>query len=460
MSSSDSGPGPVGPHPPGPAAPDPSRLPVTVPVETARPRGAGPPTSALYLALFLVAVLAGSALFASGYSLGRQQAVTGGTGGDLQEQFRPFWSAYQKIVTEYVGEVDRAALVEGAISGMFESLADPYSHYLTAEEYQKSLADLSGQFEGIGAEMQTRDPKGAPGCGPLGPKCAVVVVRTMRGSPARKKGLQPGDEVVAIDGQPVAGKTLEDTVARVRGKRGTTVVLTIVRHGGKPFEVPIVRDVIQTEDVESRIIGDGLVGYVRIDGFSAKAAEDLKARLAEFVGEKRLTKIIVDLRDNSGGFIDQAQSIASHFVASGPIFWQEFAGGRRIAHDAEPGGVATDPRIELVVLVNGGTASASEIVAGAVQDTGRGRLVGERTYGKGTVQQFSELDNGGGYRLSIAKWLTPRERWIHGKGLQPDVVVTVPEAAADGEDRQLDRAVELLLGAGEAKTRQALGLAA
>jgi carboxyl-terminal processing protease len=231
------------------------------------------------------------------------------------------------------------------------------------------------------------------------------------------------------------------------------VTLRILRPpADEPFDVAIVRDVIRTEDVTSRLLGDGQVGYLRIEGFTSTSAPDLKEQLGEFVADG-VERIVLDLRNDPGGFVNEAQEIASQFVGSGPIFWEEYADGRRVSKEAIPGGVATDSAIELVVLVNEGSASASEIVAGAIQDSGRGRLLGTQTFGKGTIQQWHVLTGDtGGFRLSVAKWLTPSQRWIHDVGLTPDVVVAQPENLAEGEDPQLDAAVELLLD-GSASTR-------
>jgi carboxyl-terminal processing protease len=402
-------------------------------------------TGTLLVSVFVIAVLAGSALFVAGYSLGRQRTDTPGTSDGLQQVFQPFWDAYHKIDEEYIGDVDTQRLVEGAIDGMFQALGDPYSQYMTSEEYQNALSSISGQFEGIGAEMTSRDDAGEAGCSPAGATCHLVIVRTLRASPARRAGLRADDEVLAVDGQSVVGKTLDDVVTSVRGKRGTKVTLTIQRDDRAPFDVTVVRDVIKSEDVASEVLANGRVGYIRINGFSSGAAGDFKDQLRELVKDDDLDKLILDLRDDPGGFVEAARTIASQFVGSGPVFYEEYADSEPEPQVAEPDGIATDPGIDLVVLVNGGTASASEIVAGAIQDTGRGRLVGEKTFGKGTIQQWQTLPNAGGFRLSVAKWLTPKERWINEKGLEPDVVVTQPEDLPEGDDPQLDRAIAILL---------------
>ena len=434
------------------AEPQPAQTPqpegLSVPIEPVlrqRPRRSAP----LYLALFVVAVMAGSALFVSGFTLGRQQGASAGTSDTLQQRFEPFWDAYHKIDRDYIGKVDHKKLVEGAIDGMFKALADPYSSYMSSEEYRRSLSGISGQFEGIGAEMTSRDDKGESGCSPAGPTCHLVVVRALPNSPAQKAGLREDDEVVAVDGQSVEGMTLDETVSKVRGKRGTPVTLTVRRGNGRPFDLRIVRDVIQVDDVLSRVLDNGRVGYVRINGFSSGAAGDFKEQLRELVQVKKVKALVLDLRDDPGGFVDAARTIASQFVSSGPIFWEEYRNGRRVPQEAESGGIATDTKLTMIALVNGGTASASEIVAAALQETGRARLVGEKTFGKGTIQQWQTLTNdSGGFRLSIAKWLTPKQNWVHGKGIQPDVTVRIPDSSdlPEGQDPILDKALELLRG--------------
>ncbi len=394
------------------------------------------------VALALVGVLGGAALFGAGFLLGDQQARTAGTPDDREVMFAPFWDAYDAITGRFVGETDGKALVEGAIKGMFEAIGDPFSGYLTSDEYRSSISGISGSFEGIGAVMMTRAEPGEEACERAGPTCYVVVIRTLRDAPAARAGLRKDDRIVAIDDAPVDGLTIGETVDRVRGPRGSTVRISIVRGQAETFELAIVREVVQTEVVTSEIMADGTVGYIRLDGFSSSAADDFHGQLAALV-DAGVRRIIFDLRGDPGGFVDAAEKIASEFIATGPVFWETFADGTELPHQALPGGVATDPAIEVVVLVDGGSASASEIVAGALQDTGRARLVGEQTFGKGTIQQWQTLtDDTGGFRLSVARWLTPDKRSIHELGLTPDVPVDVP-ADADS-DVVLERALELL----------------
>jgi carboxyl-terminal processing protease len=394
------------------------------------------------VALALVGVLGGAALFGAGFLLGDQRARTAGTPDDREALFGPFWDAYDAITGRFVGETDGRALVEGAIKGMFEAIGDPFSGYLTSDEYKSSISGISGSFEGIGAVMMTRAEPGEEACDRAGPTCYIVVIRTLRDAPAARAGLRTDDRIVAIDDAPVDGLTIGETVDRVRGPRGSTVRLSIVRGQAETFELAIVREIVQTEVVTSQIMADGTVGYIRLDGFSSSAADDFHDQLAALV-DAGARRIIFDLRGDPGGFVDAAEKIASEFIATGPVFWESFADGTELAHQALPGGVATDLAIEVVVLVDGGSASASEIVAGALQDTGRARLVGEQTFGKGTIQQWQTLnDDAGGFRLSVARWLTPDKRSIHQLGLTPDVPVRVP-ADADS-DVVLERALELL----------------
>lgn len=397
------------------------------------------------VALMLVAVLAGAGLFLAGWTLGARQAASPGTPADDEALFAPFWSAYHFVIDNYAGgTIDRKQLVDGAIKGLIGALGDPYSQYLTSQEFQQSLQGINGEFEGIGAEIATKDAKGADSdCTTLGPACRLTIVAPIQGSPAEKAGLKPADVVTAVDGKTVDGQTVDQVRDAIRGPRGTKVTLSVQR-AGTSLDITITRDVIQQQEVITKTLAAGTVGYVRITGFSDAAATSVANAVKSDVssGEKGL---ILDLRGNPGGFVTAARSIASQFIASGPIYWQQDAKGSKLEVDAEPGGAATDPSIRVVVLIDKGSASASEIVAGALQDTHRATLVGDTSYGKGTVQQWHDLsDDNGGFKLTVARWLTPSQRWINGTGLTPDVKVTVPANTPAGEDPVLDRAVQLL----------------
>jgi carboxyl-terminal processing protease len=266
-----------------------------------------------------------------------------------------------------------------------------------------------------------------------------------------------GDFVLEADGATLDGLTIDGARDLIRGPKGSVVRLTIVRDGGAPFEITIVRDIVQSKEIESRALAAGSVGYIRLKGFSDSAAQQLKDAVAAHLDADR-TKLILDLRGNPGGYVTAARSIASQFIGSGVIFWEQDADEAQIATEALPGGLATDPGIEIVCLIDGGTASASEIVAGALQDTGRATLVGQVSFGKGTVQQWQELSGeGGAFRLTVARWLTPEKRWIHTIGLTPDVVVTLPNPVPVDADPTLDRALDVL---GEAALVEGLRAAA
>lgn len=406
------------------------------------------------LAVLLVAAIGGGALFVSGFALGRLAGATPGTPDDRQELFRPFWDVFNDITRNYVGEVDAHGLVQGAIKGMFQALEDPYSSYMTEEEYRQSLSGLSGQFEGVGIEMTTRDAAGEP-CEVVSDSCRVVITRVIRGSPALTAGLRENDVLLSVDGVATAGRALGDIVDTVRGPRGSTVVLGIERDG-KALDVSVTRDVIIREDVHAEVLAGGRVGYIRVDGFSSASADDLRTLVGGLITDDGVEALVLDLRDDPGGYVDAAQKIASEFVGDRPLYYEQTASGEPQPQQPAPGGVATDPAIPMAVLVNGGTASASEIVAAALQGNDRAVLVGSKTFGKGTIQEFKELPGAGGYRLSVRKWLTPDQEWIHGVGLVPDIEVEPPPDQPAGEDAVLERAVEHLLD----QLDQALGLAA
>jgi carboxyl-terminal processing protease len=399
----------------------------------------------LPMAIAVVAVLAGSALFLSGYTMGRQAAEEPGTPVSEDAAFQPFWDAYHTINERYAGgEVDRSGLIQGAIRGMIDALGDPYSSYLTSEEYRRSLQGISGQFEGIGAQIATQTNDGTQGCATLGPDCHLLILDSLAGSPAERAGLIAGDLVLAADGVSLDGLTVAAARDKIRGPKGTVVTLTIRRGSDDPFELAITRDIVQQKEVDSKVLAGGTVGYVRLTGFSDAAADQLSDALTAHVKAGRTT-LILDLRGNPGGYVTAARKVASQFIDSGVIFWEQDASGRQIATEALGDGVATDPKLKIVCLIDGGSASASEIVAGALQDSRRATLVGTTSFGKGTVQQWQELTGeGGAFKLTIARWLTPDKRWIHQKGLTPDVTVTLPDPIPSGTDPILDRALEVL----------------
>lgn len=453
--------------------PEPTGLvdaPILTPVQTQRAeRGHGWPFA---VSMVLVAILGGGALFMSGYSVGRDQGRAPGSSISESDAWKPFWNVYDAVTTRYpLATVERSTLIEGAIRGLVESVGDPYSTYLSPEDFQGTLDSISGTFEGIGAEIGAVDANGnASDCPTFGPDCHLVILKPLDDSPALNAGLEPGDVVLKVDGVTLDGLTPAEAREKVRGKAGTEVTLHIQRFAAavpaptgatgsptpsttqpprqllKEFDVTLVRAKVQRREVTSRVLANGSVGYVSLSGFSGEGAKQLKAAMQVEL-DAGITKIVFDLRGNPGGFVPDALDVASQFIPTGPVYWLQDAKGAQTETDARPGGIATDPKIQVVVLIDRGSASAAEIVAGALQDRGRAKLIGETSFGKGTVQEWLELGALGGVKLTVNKWLTPDKRWIHKVGLTPDIAVTVPADNPPGRDPVLDKALEVLGGA-------------
>ena len=312
---------------------------------------------------------------------------------------------------------------------------------MSPDEYQNALGSLSGEFTGIGAEMSVKNrdnPDDLAACAQLSETCALVVVAPLADSPAEAAGLRSGDIVLAVDGESVNGSTLQDQVGKVRGEPGTKVSLTL-RRGERTFDLAITRAKIVQREVSSRMLA-GKIGYVALHGFSQKSPDEFRTSLKALLDDGA-TSIIFDLRDNPGGYIDAAQKVASEFIESGVIFSQESSGGEKKSWEATGDGLATDASLPLAVLVNGGSASASEIVAAALKESGRGVIIGQPTYGKNTVQVWTELVDQSGVRITISRWFTPNHASVAPDGVQPDITVEVPDATPPDEDPVLDRAI-------------------
>ncbi len=395
------------------------------------------------ISLALAAVV-GALLFVGGYLAAGSGGGSGCAAPD--EAFAAFCEAYDRLQTEYVDDLDSEKLAEGAIRGMFQyGVEDPYSGYMPPEQYQQALGDLSGTFSGIGAEMAIRnvtDPEDLAACTEFNATCRFVVLAPLADSPAERAGVQAGDVVLAVDGETVDGSIMEDQISRIRGESGTDVTLTLQRDGAEPFDLTITRAEIQLQEVESRMI-DGHIGYIALNGFSAPAADQFAAGL-EGLLDQGADQIVFDLRDNPGGYIDAAQQIASQFIDSGVIFTQESAGEDVREWTSTGDGVATDPNIPVVVLINEGSASASEIVAAALQESGRATVVGEPSFGKNTVQVWGRLENEGGVRITISRWFTAGHDSVAPDGIQPDIdAARTAETPPEG-DPALDAALAFL----------------
>lgn len=347
-----------------------------------------------------------------------------------EELFKPFWEAWQIVHDEYlVQPVDDEKMMQGAIRGMMDSLGDPHSGYMNPAEYSDASAPLEG-YSGIGAWVNTE--------GDL-----LTITEPMKGSPAEAAGLLKGDQIIAIDGEVMTGVLPELARQKVLGPAGTQVVLTIQRVGvEQPFDITVTRAEISIPSTEYRIV-DNNIAYIRLNAFSNTTGAELHAALEELLAQNP-QGLILDLRYNSGGYLNAAIDVGSEFLPDGVVVYEEYSDGTRQTFSASGKGIAT--QIKMVVLVNEWSASASELVAGALQDRGRAQLVGVTTYGKGTVQNWIPLsDNEGAVRVTIARWLTPDERNVTGTGLTPDVQVDVTDADAQaGVDSQLDKAIEVL----------------
>jgi len=411
------------------------------------------------ISLALAAVV-GALLFMGGYLAAGGSSGTGCAAPD--EAFASFCEAYERLQREYVDDLDPDKLAEGALRGMFQyGVEDPYSGYMPPEQYQQALGDLSGAFSGIGAEMaisNIEDPADLASCTEFTDVCRLVVVAPLAESPAEEAGIQAGDIVLAVDGVSVDGSTMNDQISRIRGESGTDVTLSLQRDAGEPFDLTITRAEIELQEVEARLIDDH-IGYVGLNGFSAPASEQFRTALGEIL-EQGADQIVFDLRDNPGGYIDAAQEIASQFISDGLIFTQESAGDDVREWPSTGDGVATDPDLPVVVLINAGSASASEIVAAALQETGRATIVGEPSFGKNTVQVWGRLDNDGGVRITISRWFTPGHNSVAPDGIQPDIAASRTAETPPEDDPALDAALAHLADqptAGEAESPEATG---
>jgi carboxyl-terminal processing protease len=323
-------------------------------------------------------------------------------------------------------------MMQGAIRGMLDSLGDQHTSYMDPDQYMQANIPMDGEYEGIGAWVDTEAEY-------------LTIISPMPGSPAEEAGLLPGDQVIKIDGEDMTGIDGSLVIRKVLGPAGSSVVLTILREGETElFEVTIIRATISMPSVESSML-DNQLGYIRLVTFGAETKSELRNQLNDLLTEDP-AGLIVDFRNNGGGYLQTAVDVGSEFIAEGVILYEDYGSDEEVVvFEALKGGLATE--IPLVLLVNGGSASASEIVAGAIQDLNRGVLVGTTTFGKGSVQNWIELDNNqGAVRVTIARWLTPNERQIHEIGLTPDYEVELTEQdLIDELDPQLDKAIEVLL---------------
>lgn len=336
--------------------------------------------------------------------------------------------AYYFILNNYVEKVDGKSISYKGIEGMISSLNDPYSYFMKPEDYKAMGEEFQGSFEGIGIEIGMNENK------------QIVVISPIDDTPAQKAGLKTGDIILKVDDRSTEGMNLDQVSRLIRGPAGTKVKLTIQREGEKsPIEITITRAVIRLLTVSSKLL-DNDIGYIKIKAFREPTSNELNNALEQILPRAR-RGIILDLRNNPGGLLSSAIEVASFFIQKGTVLYAEDRNGNRDQYEVIPS--LYKVRVPLVVLVNEGSASASEIVAGALQDYKRATLVGTKTFGKGLVQSVVQLADGSAISLTVQRWLTPKLRYIHKDGIKPDIQIDWDQK---GADIQLERAKEVLLG--------------
>jgi carboxyl-terminal processing protease len=354
-------------------------------------------------------------------------AVVGGGAAALPKKYSPyhklniFTRVLSYVENNYVEDVDQDELVYGAIRGMLETL-DPHTSFLKPDQYREMKIDTSGQFGGVGIEVEMRPANDGSHDNVL------TVMSAIEGTPAAKAGLTTGDQIVKIDETPTHSMRMDDAVQKMRGKKGSPVGLSVVRPGSKGWKEPrvfnLMREIIKIDNVVAKTLEPGY-GYIRLKQFSENSDRDMEQALDRIEHDSpdgKLRGLVLDLRNNPGGLLDQAVRIADEFIDQGLIVRTEGKGGR-IIDEEKAHSRGTRLGFPMVVLVNGGSASASEIVAGALQDHGRAAIMGTQTFGKGSVQTVIELDDGSALKLTIARYYTPSGRSIQEHGITPDVMV-------------------------------------
>lgn len=387
-----------------------------------------------------------------GYRLGSGQSVIPST--ELLNTKKPedkssvdfsrFWTVWNTLENQYVdsSKLDGQKMLDGAIAGMVSGLGDPYTMYLTKDEQKRTSDDLNGSFEGVGIQLGYKNQ-------------TLAVVAPLKGLPAEREGILPGDLILRIKDtqkkvdRDTAGITLPDAVSLIRGVRGSQVTLTFLRENGQPFEKTFSRETIVVPSIELSMIEKNgtTIAHIALSQFGGRTMDEWKETVDTIVANKNVKGIILDVRGNPGGYLQDAIEIASEFVQSGVVVRQE---GKNSSIPYMSTGKGRLTNYPVVVLLNKGSASASEIVSGALRDRKQAKLIGENSFGKGTVQDAQELPWGAGLHVTIAKWILPNGDWIHGTGLKPDIEVVIkPEdifkLREEKKDPQLDKAVEVLL---------------
>ncbi|NLE83044.1 MAG: S41 family peptidase [Chloroflexi bacterium] len=347
---------------------------------------------------------------------------------ELEELFLPFWESWDLLHKNYVDQpLDDLALMRGAIQGMLAATGDQHTSYMNPEQFTQANAEMSGEeYTGIGAWVNTSGEY-------------VEIVSPMKGSPAEKAGIRAKDLVIAIDGEDMIGVPGDLALQKILGPAGEAVTLTI-RRGDELLDITIVREMIQVPAVDYQML-EGDIAYIALYTFNELATAQVREALRDLLAQNP-KGLIFDLRNNGGGLLITAIEITSEFISDGIVMYEEYGDGTRESYRPQPGGLATE--IPLVILINEGTASASEITAGAIQDYGRGTIIGVTSYGKGSVQNWIPLrTEAGGVRITIARWLTPNGNQINEVGLTPDIEVPFTQEDLDADrDPQLDAAID------------------
>lgn len=386
------------------------------------------------LPIFLI----GGLIFFFGFSIGSRHGANLYSSEVIGNvDFAPYWKTWNVLNDKFVSGSSTAAVsgqdrVWQSIVGLAKSYDDPYTVFFPPKETKLFEASISGNFEGVGMEIGMRDD-------------IVTVISPLKGTPADRAGMMPGDQIIRIDGESTNQFTVSDAVQRIRGERGTSVILTILREDvDEPLEISIVRDVITMPSIDTELRDDGIF-LIQLYNFTGQSQKQFKKALKEFA-DSGADKLILDLRGNPGGFLDAAVDMTSWFLPKGKVIVSEdFGDPETIHHLRSKGHELPVEDFKMVILIDGGSASASEILAGALSEHGVATLIGEQSFGKGSVQQVVNITSDTSLKVTIARWLTPNGVSISHDGITPDIEVSFDmEDLEAGEDPQLDRAIEFV----------------
>ncbi len=380
------------------------------------------------ISIFLVIVILAS--FGGGFYFGKSQCKICPP---EEIDFSLFWEAWDKLQERFADKekFDIQEMIYGAISGMIKSLEDPYTTFLNPEDTKRFIEDVKGTFEGVGMEIGLK-------------KGRLQVIAPLEGTPAQKAGVLAGDKIIKVDDALTLDITLDEAINLIRGPKGTEVILTIYREEwGTTKEIKIVREVIEIPSLKWEI-KDENIAYLKLYHFSEKASFDFREAAIEILASP-CQKIILDLRNNPGGYLEVAQDIAGWFLERGQIVVIEDFGRETEQKIYKAKGNASLVEYPVVILINQGSASGSEILAGALRDNRGIKLIGEKSFGKGSVQELERLKGGSSLKITVAKWLTPKGELITDKGLEPDIKIEMTEEDYEEErDPQLDKAIEII----------------